>query len=71
MSYERILKINLTVTWFARVTVIALASTCVYFLQDIHSDFKAMRKDVEDAKIQIATSKTDISNIKSILHLKD
>lgn len=54
MSNEQAKKIEHAFGWLTQTALIALTSACLYFLQDMHSDFKRNQQTVESHEVRIS-----------------
>lgn len=53
MSNEQAKKIEHTVGWFTQAVIIGLLSTVVYFVKDLHSEYKEDHKKIETHELRI------------------
>lgn len=60
MTREQQVKINFSFTWLVRVLLTGLVSVVLYFVLDIHQDFKQVKNKVESIEIRLVKAETDI-----------
>lgn len=65
MSNEEAIKFNLTVTWINRALNTSLISIVLYFLIDLHSDFKTVKQVQQSHEVLLQVHSTQIADIKT------
>lgn len=65
MSNEEAIKLNLTVTWINRALNTSLISVVLYFLIDLHTDFKGVKQVVQTHEVLLQVHSTQIADLKN------
>lgn len=64
MSREQQVKLNFTVTWINRALNTSLIGVVLYFLIDLHTDFKTVKQVQQSHEVLLQVHSTQIADIK-------